>query len=151
MEKVLVNAGGVTRKVQIGKYQRALSDRISNQLHHLIFWKPLSKRFDLTQNHPPPLSRFYSRLPPSKRSLPWYFFFTNLCTYLSYNDIIISSMALFCHFSLEQGIIQCLLVMRCNQILGSLSASDKYDFVICARSRNYAFHRSVIQADKKTG
>jgi hypothetical protein len=73
----------------------------------------------------------------------------NLCTYRSYNGIIISSMVLFCHFSLERGIIQCLLVMLCNQILSSLSPSDKYDFVICACSRNYEFHRSVLQADKK--
>jgi hypothetical protein len=110
--------------------------------------KPFSKIFDLTQNHPPHLSKFYSRLPPSKRFLPWYSVH-NFRTYLSYNGIIISSMVLFCHFTLKQGIIQCLLVMRCNQILSSLSPSDKYDFVICARSRNYAFHRSVIQADKK--
>jgi len=147
VEKVLVNIGGITRKVQHRKYQRALFDRISNQLHHLAFWKPLSKRFNFTQNYHPPLSQFYSRLPPSKRFLPWNSMH-NLCTYRSYNGIIISSMVLFCHFSLERG-IQCLLVMLCNQILSSLSPSDKYDFVICARSRNYEFHRSVLQVDKK--
>jgi hypothetical protein len=64
------------------------------------------------------------RLPPSKRFRLWNSVH-NLCAYISYSGIIISSMVLFCHFSLEQGIIQYLLVMRCNQILSSLSPSDK--------------------------
>jgi hypothetical protein len=106
------------------------------------------QKIQLNTELPPPLSQFYSRLPPSKRFLPWNSVY-NLCTYRSYNGIIISSKFLFCHFSLERGIIQCLLVMLCNQILSSLSPSDKYDFVICARSWNYEFHRSVLQADKK--
>jgi hypothetical protein len=70
MEKVLVNIGSIIWKVQPRKHQRSLFGRISNLLHHLTFWKPISKRFDLTQANPPAHSQFYSRWSSSERFLP---------------------------------------------------------------------------------